>query len=139
MKTNGKERPSIELWLREAKADPSAAGCGMYLIHNGVVRETARARVRSGDRSAAPVTGMLFSYDAEKAARAAAEARAMEGIGYVRVWLNEGRLQPGDDIMLVLVGGDIRPHVIDTLQTLVGKLKTECVSERELFGDPSDE
>ena len=33
--------------------------------------------------------------------------------------------------MLVLVGGDIRPHVIDALQTLVGTLKNECVSERE--------
>ena len=39
-----------------------------------------------------------------------------------------------DDIMLVLVGGDIRPHVIDALQFLVGKLKTECVSEKEING-----
>ena len=37
----------------------------------------------------------------------------------------------GDDIMLVLVGGDIRPHVVDALQALVGKLKTECVTELE--------
>ena len=133
--TTKKEMPSAEQWLREAKADPSAAGCGMYLIHNGVVRQTARARVRQGDTDTAPVTGMLFSSDAEKVARAVAAARAMEGIGYVRVWLNEGLLHTGDDIMLVLVGGDIRPHVLDALQSLVGTLNSECVTERELFAE----
>ena len=57
----------------------------------------------------------------------------MEGIRYVRVWLNEGKLDLGDDIMLVLVGGDIRPHVIDALQALVGTIKNECVIEQELY------
>ena len=57
----------------------------------------------------------------------------MPGIGYVRVWLNEGELTLGDDIMLVLVGGDIRPRVIDALQTLVGTIKNECVLEQELY------
>ena len=69
---------------------------------------------------------------AEKVAAAVEEARRMPGIYYVRVWLNEGRLDPGDDIMLVLVGGDIRPHVVDALQHLVGVLKSRCVFEREL-------
>ena len=125
------ERPSVDQWLREAKTDPSAAGCGMYLVHNGVVRRTARAKVRQGGEDGAPVTGMVFSYDREKAAKAIEAAKQMEGIGFVRVWLNEGELAVGDDIMLVLIGGDIRPHVIDALQTLVGTLKNECVTERE--------
>ncbi len=132
-----KEMPSADQWLREAKADPSAAGCGMYLIHNGTVRQSARARVREGAEDTAPVTGMRFSYDAQKVERAVAEARRMAGIGYVRVWLNEGELELGDDIMLVLVGGDIRPRVLDALQSLVGTLKTECVTERELYARES--
>ena len=125
--------PSIDGWLREAKADLSAANCGMYLVHNGTVRQTAKAKVRLGAENTAPVKGMRFGYDREKAARAVENARAMEGIGYVRVWLNEGELSLGDDIMLVLIGGDIRPHVVDALQTLVGTLKNECVTETELF------
>ena len=36
--------------------------------------------------------------------------------------------------MYVLVGGDIRPRVVDALQFLVDKLKGECVTEQELFG-----
>ena len=124
--------PSVDAWLREAKADPSAASCGMYLVHNGTVRQTARARVRQGDENAAPVRGMLFSYDREKLEAAVAEARSLPGIFYVRVWLNEGELGLGDDIMLVLLGGDIRPHVVDALQQLVGRIKNECVLEQEL-------
>jgi len=46
-------------------------------------------------------------------------------------WLNEGLLEVGDNIMHVLIGGDIRPHVIDGLQSLVEKIKTECVTEIE--------
>ncbi len=130
-----KERPSIDQWLREARNAPGAAGCGMYLVHNGTVRETARARVREGAEGTAPVSGMSFSYDAEKVERAVAAAREMPGIGFVRVWLNEGELELGDDIMLVLIGGDIRPHVIDALQRLVGTIKNECVREEELFSE----
>ena len=57
----------------------------------------------------------------------------MPGIYHVRVWLNEGELLPGDDIMLVLIGGDIRPHVVDCLQSLVGQIKNECVVEQEKY------
>lgn len=128
-----KERPSVDAWLREAREDPATAGCGMLLVHNGIVRETARARVREGDQNAPAVRGMRFGYDREKAAAAIREARALPGIGLVRVWLNEGELKPGDDIMLVLIGGDIRPRVVDALQFLVGKLKSECVTEQELY------
>ena len=79
-----------------------------------------------------PVKGMHFGYDHEKVAAAIAEAKELPGIYYVRVWLNEGELSLGDDIMLVLIGGDIRPHVVDALQFLVGRLKNECVTEEEI-------
>lgn len=123
--------PSMDAWLREAKAHPDADKVGMYLTHNGVVRGTAKARVRLGAQDAQPVTGMTFSYDEAKMEAAVAETLAMDGIYYARAWLNEGELAVGEDIMFVLIGGDIRPHVIDALQYLVGKLKSECVTEVE--------
>ena len=125
--------PSVDQWLKEAKEDPSASECGMYLIHNGTVRQTARAMVRQGADNTESVTGMVFRRNAEKIDQAVRKAKEMPGIFYVRVWLNEGVLTLGDDIMLVLVGGDIRPHVIDALQSLVGTIKNECVIEQELF------
>ena len=124
--------PSMDEWLREAKADPSAEKIGMYLTHNGTVRKTAKAKVHNGDMSAENVTGMLFSYDEEKVAAAIDEAYKLDGIYYIKVWLNQGELQVGDDIMYVLIGGDIRPHVVDALQFLVERIKTTCVVETEL-------
>ncbi|MDD7408578.1 MAG: molybdenum cofactor biosynthesis protein MoaE [Anaerovoracaceae bacterium] len=124
--------PSLDSLLAEAKADSSADQCGMYLFHNGVVRRTAKKQVRQGEESA-PVEGMDFSYDREKVEKAMAEATKLPGIHYIRVWLNEGNLNIGDNIMLVLVGGDIRPHVIDALQSLVGEIKNNCVAETEKY------
>ena len=129
------QRPSTDLWLEEAKQDASASQCGMYLFHNGVVRETPKAKVReTGDVSAErTVEHLEFSYDKEKVDRAIEETLEMPGIYYVRVWLNEGVLQIGDDIMLVLIGGDIRPRVVDALQALVGEIKNHCVVEKEFY------
>ncbi len=124
--------PSMDAWLKEAKEHESASDIGMYLIHNGIVRKSAKAKVRFGKEDAEDVTGMLFSYDEKKVQEAIRQTYELEGIFYIRVWLNSGKLQVRDDIMYVMVGGDIRPHVIDALQFLVGKLKNECVEEKEI-------
>ena len=124
--------PSVDAWLREAKAAQTAGKIGMYLLHNGVVRASARAEAREGTASA-PVRGMEFSYDRAKVDAAVAEAQALPGISLIKVWLNQGELKTGDDIMYVLIGGDIRPRVVACLEFLVGKIKNECVVEKELF------
>lgn len=132
---HGKKVPSMDEWLREAKKDESAKNVGMFLVHNGVVRETPRAVVRSGEEPGNTVKRMNFSYDEAKVASAVEEAKKLPGIYYIRVWLNSGELKVGDDIMYVLVGGDIRPRVISCLESLVGKIKSECVSEQEVIKD----
>ncbi len=72
--------PSVDAWLKEAKADESAQKVGMYLTHNGVVRETAKAAVRMGEKDTKPVNNLRFSSDAKKVSAAVDEALAMEGI-----------------------------------------------------------
>ena len=126
-----KQPPSIDQWLKEAKAHAKALQQGMFLVHNGVVRQTPKAKVRQGIDDGSTVKGIVFTYDAAKVEAAIAETYKMDGIFHVRVWLNEGQLELGDDIMYVLIGGDIRPHVVDALQFLVEKIKSECVTEIE--------
>ena len=126
-----KQSPSMDKWIEEAKMEKDASQVGMYLFHNGVVRETPKAKVRQGIDDGSQVKGMEFGYDEEKVQAAIEEARRLEGIFHVRAWLNQGELQVGDDIMYVLIGGDIRPRVIDALQFLVEKIKTQCVVEIE--------
>lgn len=116
--------PLFDSWLAELKEHPDSGRIGMYLMHNGVVRATTR----TGE----PVSGMDLSYDRAALQRAVDATEAKPGIFAVRVWLNEGRLSVGDDIMRVLVAGDIREHVFDALTELVRTLKTECVRECEI-------
>lgn len=125
--------PSMDEWLKEAKADENASKCGMYLFHNGTVRETARDLVRNGLENSPVVSAMFFEYNEERLDAAIAQARKMPGIYYVRVWLNRGELSVGEDIMLVLIGGDIRQRVVEALTSLVEEIKTNCVSEKEIY------
>ena len=128
-----KTEPSMDQWLKEAKQDPNAAQCGMYLTHNGVVRITPKAKVRENQDDKGDVKAVEFSYDEEGVEKAIAEALTWPGVYYVRVWLNEGVLNVGDSIMYVLIGADIRPRCIDALQNLVGKIKNDLVVEKEIY------
>ena len=99
-----KQEPSIDQWLAEAKQDPKAAQCGMFLTHNGVVRITPKKQVREGVEGLGEVKQVEFSYNAEGLAAAEAEALTWPGVYYVRTWLNEGACNVGDSLMYVLIG-----------------------------------
>ena len=128
-----KPEPAMDAWLKEAKADPKAAQCGMFLTHNGVVRITPKQQVREGVEGLGEVAQVEFSYDAEGVAAAEKEALTWPGVYYVRTWLNEGALNVGDSIMYVMIGADIRLRCIDALNKLVGKIKNDLVVEKEIY------
>jgi molybdopterin synthase catalytic subunit len=115
--------PSLDSWLAELKASDDFSSTGMFLAHNGVVR--------AHSRDGRPVTGMQLIVDRERLAEIVETATLMEGVTHVRAWVNEGELAIGDDIMYVIVGGDIRDNVFGALQALVGMIKTEVVTEAE--------
>lgn len=118
------DAPQFETWLEEIKSGPKHSRIGMYLMHNGVVRGSSR--------NGTPVTGMDLSYDKNRLQTIIREVEARPGVEAVRVWINEGRLAVGDDIMRVLLAGDIRENVFGALQELVRLIKTECVKEWEI-------
>jgi molybdopterin synthase catalytic subunit len=114
----------IDDWIRDVKSQPGSAAIGMILAHQGIVRGSSR----SGE----PVTGMSLCADATRFDEVLAEAGTWPGIFAVRGWVNEGELLVGDDIMRVVVAGDIREHVFEGLQRLVSLIKTEVLTECEL-------
>ena len=130
---NNKKEPSLDQWLEEAKKDPNAEQCGMFLVHNGVVRVTPKKQVREGVTGLGKVARIEFSYDEQGVNKAIEDTLSMPGVQYVKVWLNEGVLEVGDSIMYVLIGADIRPNTIDALQSLVGTIKNEHVTETEIY------
>ena len=114
----------IEQWLAEVKKTADPEGLGMVLVHNGVVRGTSK--------QGKPVSGMNLSYDEEKVRRLVREQKRKDGIVDIKVWINRGTLQVGDDIMLVLVAGRFRTDVVPVFESLLSTIKGEIVKEREL-------
>jgi len=122
----------LNTWLIEAKSDSNADKCGMYLVHNGVVRSTAKKEVR--ENIASPkVKALEFSYDEKLLNNAINKAQTMKGIYTIKVKLNNGKLNVGDDLMYILVGGDIRNNVVACLEALLKDIKENVVTEKEIY------
>ncbi len=115
----------IEGWMKEIKKTCDARSLGMILAHNGIVRATTK--------NGKPVKGMKLTYDKAKLESAIGACKMRDGIVDVRVWINEGELQIGDDIMNVCVAGRFRTDVLPALQELLKTIKGEIVREEEIL------
>ena len=113
----------IDKWLEEVKQKANPAELGMILVHNGIVRGTKK----SGE----PVHGMKLSYDQKKLNSIIPIFRQKPGVVEVKVWINAGNLEVGDNIMLVLVAGKFRTDVLPVLEELLSAIKSEIVTEEE--------
>jgi molybdopterin synthase catalytic subunit len=114
----------IDQWIKEIKKEAPAEMLGMILSHNGIVRATAK--------DGGKVQAMNLSYDKEKLADAVREFKKREGIADIKVWINEGHLEIGDDIMKVCVAGRFRTDVLPVFQEFISMIKNEIVREEEL-------
>jgi molybdopterin synthase catalytic subunit len=114
----------VEQWIAEIKKETNPEGLGMILIHNGLVRATSK--------EGRPVRGMKLTYDAEKLGRAVAEHEKRTGVSAIRVWINRGDLQVGDDIMRLLVAGRFRTDVLPVFESLIATIKKDVVREEEV-------
>jgi molybdopterin synthase catalytic subunit len=114
--------------LQAVKSHPDYHQAGMVLCHNGVVRATSR----DGRR----VSGLSVHVDHDRLATVLQEARETPGIVDVQVEIAENRpLSVGDDVMVLVVAGDIRENVIRTLETTLNAIKTTVTSKTEFFID----
>ena len=97
---------------------------GMVLVHNGVVRAWSRK-----DKSA--VTSIDVAPDLKKIEALRAEYEKKPGIYRVLIEAKSGRLRPGDDLLFIVVAGDIRENVKPVLAELLDRVKSEAVSKTE--------
>jgi len=117
---------NIESLIYKIKHHPNYHRAGMILCHNGVVRETAR----DGRR----VTGLKVNVDHEKLNRIIAENKNRPGIIEILVEITEGQtLSIGDDVMVLVVAGDIRENVISVLEDMLNAIKTTVTEKTEYY------
>lgn len=114
--------------IDQVKAHPDFARAGMILCHKGVVRATTR--------EGRPVTGLRIAVDHKRLAEVLAEQKKQPGIVEVLVEINEGvDLAVGQDVMHIVVAGDIRENVIGCLTQTLNRVKAEVTSKTQFFGD----
>ena len=120
-------RMDINKTLQELKARPGfTEHVGMMLVHNGVVRGWSR-----NDRS--PVTSVHITPDREKMAAIVHEMEQRPGIFAIVAHAEEGLLKPSDDVLFLVVAGDIRENVKATFAELLDRIKAEAVIKLENF------
>jgi len=96
----------------------------MMLVHNGVVRGWSR-------KDHAPVSSITVSHDQAKMDAICHEMEQRPGIFAIVAQANGGELQPGDDLLLLVVAGDIRENVKATFAELLDRIKSEAVIKQE--------
>jgi len=111
--------------LADLKQEPGFADqVGMVLIHNGVVRGHAR-------ESKNTVQHLQVTPDRQKIEALRQEYEAWPGIFRILVHANEGTFQPGQDVLFIIVAGDIRENVHPVLSELLNKIKAEAMHKVE--------
>jgi len=112
--------------ISKIKAHPAYDKVGMILCHNGVVRGTSR--------DGRQVTGLRVAVDRQQLRQVLAEHRSRPGIVDVQVEIAaDADLAVGDDVMMLVVAGDIRENVIDTLTDTLNAIKTTVTAKTEFF------
>jgi molybdopterin synthase catalytic subunit len=98
---------------------------GMILVHNGTVRSWSR-----DDQS--PVSAIEVNPDIEKIEAIRKEFLRYPGIYDIVIEARSGLLKPGDDLLFIVVAGDIREHVKPVLADLLDRIKSEAIAKKEL-------
>lgn len=127
MTTIADANPPMQLTglIDRIKSHPDYAKVGMILCHNGVVRGTSR--------DGRPVSGVTVSVDHEALDDILAEQKQRPGIVDILVEIRGGSLKVGDDVMFIVVAGDLRDHVIPVLEDTLNAIKKRVTRKTEHF------
>ncbi|MCK5516232.1 MAG: molybdenum cofactor biosynthesis protein MoaE [Desulfobulbaceae bacterium] len=113
--------------LRELKNRPDFAdNVGMILIHNGTVRNWSR-------KDRAKVSALEVTPDYEKIETLRQEYLQHEGIFDIIIEAFSGTFKPGDDLLYIIVAGDIRENIKPVLSNLLDRVKAEAVTKKEII------
>ena len=116
----------LTVLLDQIKSHPNYADVGMVLAHNGVVRGFSR----DGHK----VSGLSIQVDQERLNEIVAAQKQRPGIVEILVEIvPDGALTVGDDVMYLVVAGDIRENVIAVLTDTLNEIKSSVTAKTEFF------
>jgi len=112
--------------IESIKQHPDYPKVGMILCHNGVVRATSR--------DGRQVSGLRIVVDPEKLRQVVESHKSRAGIVEILVHINgDMDLKVGEDVMYIVVAGDIRENVISVLQDTLNTIKSTVTQKTQYF------
>ncbi len=117
----------LNTMIQTIKSNPNFHNAGMIASHIGIVR--------SFSRDGKPVQGVDVEFDHEKIQEILTDIKSRPGILDILVNSNSGHLKVGDEIMTIVVAGDIRENVFPALVDAVERLKSEASTKKETTTD----
>ncbi len=112
--------------LAQLKKRPDfAENVGMVLIHNGTVRNWSRNERNKVDK-------LEVTVDHEKIEQLRQHFLTYEGIYEIIVDAKSGTFLPGEDLLYLIVAGDIRENVKQVFADLLDRIKAEATSKKEI-------
>jgi molybdopterin synthase catalytic subunit len=119
---------NLAVLIERIKKHPNYDNVGMILCHNGVVRGTSR--------NGRKVSGLKIAVDHSKLKQIVEENKTKPGIIEILVEIAEDKdLLVGEDVMFLVVAGDIRDNVIKSLNDTLNAIKTSVTRKTEYFTD----
>ena len=117
----------ISKTIAEMKKRPDFTdNVGMILIHNGTVRNWSRQGHKRVQALETTVNEVLV----EKLRQ---EYKQKPGIYDIIIETHSGRFLPGDDLLFILVAGDVRENIKPVLSELLDRIKAEAISKKEVI------
>lgn len=124
----GSSSVSLDQLVAGIKAHPDIARAGMILCHNGIVRESDRSGAKR-------VRALKVVVDRSAIERIRSWGESQPGIVAVAIEALEGEFQVGDDLLFVVVAGDVRENVFAVTREIVERIKSGGVHKTEIYKD----
>ncbi len=113
--------------IQKIKAEPGFTdNVGMILVHNGVVRGWSR-------KGRQKVGSITIEPDLAKMQAICRDLESRPGIFRITAHAESGVMKPGDDVLFLIVAGDIRENVKAVFSELLDRIKAEAVFKQEVF------
>ena len=117
---------NLSALIEKVKRHPDAGKIGMILCHNGIVRATSR--------DGRAVTGLRLTVDHPKLKQIITANKNRPGIVEILVEIEAERdLAVGEDIMFIVVAGDIRENVVSVLKDTLEVIKNTITHKTQYF------
>ncbi len=118
---------NVQEMIESIRREPGfAENVGMLAAHNGVVRGSSRSHPGA-------VVGVEVTPDFERVEAIRREMEGRPGIFCILVEAEQGHIAPGEDLLRMVVAGDIRENVLPVLSDLLNRIKSEAIHKRERF------